>query len=311
MNVLVMGQSNAGRWFSCDMVGANAFVASCAVAGVQANILDAGFGGTALLPVKASYWLDQSPGAIYSQSIDLARACGPIDAVIWIQGEADASCGVGAADYAAALETLFGRIRADLGNVPIYLQPLMLDSGPESLEIRSAQLAVAAADPLVFVVEPSQQLPADPDMPIHFTAPAYSVIADQFANAILGSENSYVLGTGSADLMVGTDAPDRLYGDGGNDDLRGESCGDALLGEGGMDVLRGGLGADILSGGTNDDTVRGAGGCDLLYGDGGDDTLIGGPGADTLCGGAGRDYFVVDALDVILDFDPQRDVIVH
>jgi hypothetical protein len=86
------------------------------------------------------------------------------------------------------------------------------------------------------------------------------------------------------------------------------------------DVIHGGGGNDLIYARSGDDVVAGGNGHDRLFGGRGDDTLICGRGNDRLTGNIGYDTFRVGAYrrddagnrhgqDVIVDFDPSRDMI--
>jgi Ca2+-binding RTX toxin-like protein len=74
-------------------------------------------------------------------------------------------------------------------------------------------------------------------------------------------------------------------------------------------VLFGGQGVvDPVDG---DEILHGGGGNDRIYGNGGNDTIAGDAGSDTLFGGLGADTFYVGAGDLVMDFTPWEDAIVH
>lgn len=78
--------------------------------------------------------------------------------------------------------------------------------------------------------------------------------------------------------------------------------------------IYGGINNDTLSGNGGDDRLFGRLGDDNLSGGDGNDFIDGGAGGDVLAGGAGADFFAGDsfgdgALDVVTDFEAERDVI--
>lgn len=83
--------------------------------------------------------------------------------------------------------------------------------------------------------------------------------------------------------------------------LFGHHGDDVLMGGDGRDTLNGGAGNDMLFGGGGNDRLVGNTGDDTLYGGDGNDTLIGWLGADFMDGGNGSDYYMVDALDTVID----------
>ena len=103
-----------------------------------------------------------------------------------------------------------------------------------------------------------------------------------FENAISGSGNDRISGTGGANSMQGNAGNDFLRGLGGNDNLQG---GD------GNDSVRGHTGNDSVSGGAGFDTLTGEAGQDTLNGGADSDVLNGGLQADVLFGSSGSDRF--------------------
>ena len=135
-----------------------------------------------------------------------------------------------------------------------------------------------------------------------------TIVGDNAANFLEGSEQNDVIISGSGndsvlalagdDVVTGGDGDDSLKGDGGNDVLFGENGNDtldggfdndSLLGGDGNDVLDGSLDNDSLAGGAGDDLLEGSLGDDVLFGDAGNDTLQGSLDNDFLEGGAGDD----------------------
>jgi Ca2+-binding RTX toxin-like protein len=124
--------------------------------------------------------------------------------------------------------------------------------------------------------------------------------------------NDTIVGSGAADTLMGGQGDDLLFAGYLNTpfavtiDLVGSSDDAPAVLEGnlGNDFIVGGRGADLLVGGLGDDTLLGNDGADLLVGD---------FGSDVLTGGAGSDRFFLrpsDGLDIITDFEPERDLIV-
>ena len=115
--------------------------------------------------------------------------------------------------------------------------------------------------------------------------------------------NDVINGNNGDDTLRGGQGSDILRGGKDNDLLKGGDGHDQLFGGGENDVLLAGKKGDFLKGGSGDDDLRGHKGADQLFGGSGDDTLNGGPGADTLEGGEGADLFIIDTMDIILDFN--------
>jgi hypothetical protein len=184
MNILVLGQSNAARWFRNQALGSKGFNNAFANYGQPVNLVNAAVGGTSLLPgSKRGYWLDNNPGSLYANAIEAAKSAGKIDAAIWIQGEHESKNGANPADYESGLGSFFERLRGDLGDIPVYMQPLVL---PQHLTsgIREAQLSYASSNPFVNLIHPNMSKIESLDGN-HFTQPSYRRIAKKFANHML------------------------------------------------------------------------------------------------------------------------------
>ena len=83
---------------------------------------------------------------------------------------------------------------------------------------------------------------------------------------------------------------------------------DIISGGAGVDNIMGAEGTDFMFGGMGDDIVRGGKGDDVVVGNEGSDVLISGEGSDIYEFFA--DQFIAGDLDVILDFEIDRDAIV-
>ena len=305
MNVLVIGQSNGSRWFEQQELGAISFQSLLSDSlGEPVTLVNAAVGGTALLPVHSQNWTATGPSSLYQKAIDAAEDSGaPIDAIVWIQGEDDAEARVTAAAYSDGLADLIGRLRADLGDVPVLIQRLVIRQ-PGTDAINAGQTDYAAGDPDAFLygTMPPTEVIAGTD---HFTGSGYSFLADQAARALLdaiGTPASQPLdwGSSAADRMTGSADADRMHGNGGDDVLRSVGGSDYLYGGSGADFLFGSSGNDLLSGGSGSDRLSGGSGRDFLFGDYGRDHLI---------GGADRDTFFVNGGDRITDYQ-RREIIV-
>jgi Ca2+-binding RTX toxin-like protein len=298
VNVLVIGQSNAERWFGQHRLGATSFKSLLSASlGEPVTLVDAAVNGSALLPIKASNWTDDGAGSLYQAAIDAAAASGaPIDAVVWVQGEEEANAGVTANRYRNGLDDLIERLRADLGDVPVLIQRLLIPiSGMQA--INQGQAAYAAGDPdsVVYGSRPPTELLVPSE---HFTGSGYAFLADQAARALLDA-----IGAPSAQpLDLGSSAANSMTGDGGADRMYGKAGNDVLRGVGGSDYLYGGSGNDHVFGSSGNDLVSGGAGNDRLFGSGGRDFLFGDHGRDVLSGGAGRDVFIVNGGDLISDY---------
>jgi Ca2+-binding RTX toxin-like protein len=307
MDVLVIGQSNASNWshdLSFSPAHANTFVwtgdnwgraqGEGAVAftatltestGEPVRVVNAAVGGSALLPVGGDAWLSTGASSPYGKMLSAVAASGlKPAAIVWIQGEDDAGAGVSTADYLHGLETLFGRLSAKFGNVPVVIQPLILpQTGKEA--IVAAQDAYVASHSNTHLVEPTVELLGRDRL--HFTPVSYNVLGDLTARELLSALSK---SPGASDV-------DRVYGGAGNDQVTGTDGNDVLLGAQGNDRLVAGAGSDLLSGGSGDDVLRGGPGSDLLTGDSGRDSFV---FADAPASGADR----------VTDFTPGADRLV-
>lgn len=94
-------------------------------------------------------------------------------------------------------------------------------------------------------------------------------------------------GTGN-DLIFGGAGVDALGGSDGNNVIFGEAGGDLIAAGTGNDTINGGAGNDDINAGNGTNTIRGDEGNDILTGGNGINILFGGLGNDTLGGGAGQ-----------------------
>ncbi|WP_204115205.1 calcium-binding protein [Shimia biformata] len=147
-----------------------------------------------------------------------------------------------------------------------------------------------------------------------------------------GGADDVLTGLGGDDTLHGNDGNDLINGDAGNDEMIGGKGDDSLIGGDGNDTLNAWAGDDSLKGLDGSDKLTGQQGNDTVLGSSGDDTIVGGQGNDSLNGGKGHDivnggegadtvegWAGIDIFqfenghiaegDVILDFEPGRDVI--
>lgn len=184
-------------------------------AGVPAVLVKHAVGGTDL----ASYWYpgatpdaaDAGPG--FSVLVDtMEAAAAALDAAgtpwtwagfVWMQGESDALDAGKSAAYEANLTRLIASVRAVSGEpaLPAAIGLISRESiWTYTDTVRSAQQAVADADPAVVTVE-SDDLPRNELDLAHYDGPSNRVLGARFARALL---------TG-VDVPAGTDAPVALF----------------------------------------------------------------------------------------------------
>ncbi|MEG4630731.1 hypothetical protein QUB56_14115 [Microcoleus sp. AR_TQ3_B6] len=95
-----------------------------------------------------------------------------------------------------------------------------------------------------------------------------------------GTNDRFIYGTNSNDVLTGTGIFGKYYNNNGNHTYY---CGD------GNDIVSAGTGNDIIFGGAGVDALSGSDGNNLIFGDAGSDLIAAGTGNDTINGGAGDD----------------------
>ncbi len=343
--VFTIGQSNIERWYSTPtalgstagtyMMQANGTIGAvqgaaaayfaanyAAEAGVPVLMVAAAKGGTALTQAADKgngYWLDTSQGSLYSNALALlARVGGRAEAVLWAQGETDASSGAGISQsvYATALNTFMNRVLADFGVDKVLIQEIgpRGDNGDTYDAVRAAQHEVADAMAGVDIGALTTDLNTIEDG-IHLSGASRVMAADRLLDGALrlagvrltrtvrnggassdtlagGGDRDEIHGLDGNDVILGEAGSDALFGDGGNDTIRGGSGTDLIRGDAGDDSIDGGADADVISGGNGNDLIDGGSGSDEVWADAGDDTVIGGVGNDVLYAGGGTDTAV-------------------
>jgi hypothetical protein len=183
--VAAAGQSNAFNWFIGQRDGLEAFLQTAASAGVDVTLVNAAVGSRGLVAGSDVLWTDFD-GALYQGLLSEVGAR-HLDALIFVQGEQDASVHVSSPDYLAGLQALAARARADFGpGLVIVITELRTPpdrADADYAEIRVAQAAFVANDTHAVLVSVDQQLAYFGG--IHFTGPSYSVLADASARATL------------------------------------------------------------------------------------------------------------------------------
>ncbi|MDP2316045.1 MAG: sialate O-acetylesterase [Pseudomonadota bacterium] len=107
---------------------------------------------------------------------------------VWMQGETDARYAATAAAYEANLTQLLASVREETNTpeLPTVLGLIACDEMCEWFEdVRTAQIAVADADPNTVAVE-TFDLPLSVTDEIHYDGPSIRVVGERFAQALLG-----------------------------------------------------------------------------------------------------------------------------
>jgi pimeloyl-ACP methyl ester carboxylesterase len=103
-----------------------------------------------------------------------------------------------------------------------------------------------------------------------------------------GDGDDIVYGGTGSDIIFGGAGVDALGGSDGNNLIFGEAGGDSIAAGTGNDTINGGAGDDNINAGNGRNTIRGDEGNDVLTGGNGINILFGGLGNDSLGGGAGQ-----------------------
>ncbi|MDP3749254.1 MAG: sialate O-acetylesterase [Phenylobacterium sp.] len=263
-----------------------------------------------------------------------------VGAIIWMQGETDATDLAKANAYQANLTNLFAQMRAQWGDADtsIYFGQISTQSNfAYEGTVQLAEANVDSADANAFMTI-TDAFAMQSDL-VHFSGSgqvslggglyanydtAVSVTGGSGADTLIGRGGlDSLFGGDGADKLVGGDAYDYLHGNQGNDlasggngddwvlggqgadTVSGEAGNDLVRGDAGNDTVYGNFGNDTVEGGVGDDTVRGGQGDDVVSGGDGADWLAGDRGADTVTGGIGADTFYGTAgigVDRITDF---------
>jgi Ca2+-binding RTX toxin-like protein len=99
--------------------------------------------------------------------------------------------------------------------------------------------------------------------------------------------HTYNVGDGDDIVSAGTGS-DIIFGGAGVDALGGSDGNNLIFGEAGGDLIAAGTGNDTINGGAGDDNINAGNGNNTIRGDEGNDVLTGGLGNDSLEGGAGQ-----------------------
>lgn len=219
-----------------------------------------------------------------------------VDAILWNQGEQDAIDAAKASAYQTNLTNLISQARSAWGEASTAFIQAELSTTPGLAfddDVRAAQVAVDAADGLVWTVD-TDALVFQADQ-LHYSAAdavamgnAYYDIFRNAARVFNGTSGAdTITAEAGADSLAGGAGADWIFADANNDWLQGNQGADTLYGGSGTDTVIGGADNDVLRGGQGDDILEGANGSDLIFGDKGNDLVRGGAGADTFVIGTG------------------------
>ena len=103
-----------------------------------------------------------------------------------------------------------------------------------------------------------------------------------------GTNDRFIYGTNSNDVLTGTGIFAKYYNNNGNHTYYFGDGDDIVSAGTGSDTINGGAGDDNINAGNGNNTIRGDDGNDVLTGGNGINTLFGGLGNDSLGGGAGQ-----------------------
>ena len=103
-----------------------------------------------------------------------------------------------------------------------------------------------------------------------------------------GTNDRFIYGTNSNDVLTGTGIFGKYYNNNGNHTYYFGDGDDIVSAGTGSDTINGGAGDDNINAGNGDNTIRGDDGNDVLTGGNGINILFGGLGNDTLGGGTGQ-----------------------
>ena len=223
-----------------------------------------------------------------------------VGAILWMQGETDASDAAKASAYQSNLANLFSQMRLQWGDAEtsIFLGQISTKSNfAYEAAVQAAQYNVDLADSNTFMTV-TDSFGMQPD-DIHFSRLGQESLGGGFydnyelpVSATGGAGADTLIGRGGEDSLSGGDGSDRLAGGDSHDVMNGNIGDDVIQGGNGDDWVLGGQGADMISGEAGADLVRGDAGNDQVYGNAGADTIDGGVGNDTARGGQGEDSLV-------------------
>lgn len=323
--VLLAGQSNA------DLPGVDAGVfAALSRSGDGFVVVKVAEGGVSLLPSAQRDWSPAS-GELFTDLVTRARtAVAEVTArgyrtsldLLWVQGEADVA--VAPDTYRAALAGFVDALRRELGDALEVTIALLPFAG----NVRTGQLAYAAADPRVATIE---TLGAGTIDGIHYDQQTAEAIGERFvdlrgltaAPAALNTIGigpvgtlrddadgiTFVIHPYGAGRFEGDDRPDTVTGGAGSDWIETGGGSDMVNGGGGADRIDTGEGGDTIDAGYGDDHVSAGDGGDYVLGRFGDDRIDGGDGDDTVIGGWGDDRLFGGAGDDVLAGEQGRDTL--
>lgn len=317
--IILAGQSNAA-YAGID----NAIIDRLTARGGAFEFVKVAAGGSGLSNNPGVDWSPSSVGELFANlvaAIQLAaanvRAQGhnPVFSILWVQGEADTW--QSAASYGTMLTQFIAALRAAIGSpdATFYISGLPADGN-----VRTAQLAVADADPNVQFIDTRGATTWDG---VHYDHATTDRIALDFLNysslslPVVSGYHSRLAALDVRDrgsrvdvitpefldtVFVSDDRPHTIYAGNGDDTLTTGAGDDVIYAGGNNDIVHSGGGNDLIElghhddqawGGSGNDTIRGQLGSDTLYGEDGDDTLDGGAQNDLIHGGDGWDVLVV------------------
>jgi len=178
-------------WTANTGAGAVTFAnAMTAALGVPVGLVDTGYNAAALTLEglrSGGYWLDLAGAPYTIWQARVTAAGGKVEALLWLQGEADGFQSVAGSTYSAGLVTLFSRLRTylDQAGLPIFLAPLPRTTHPEADDaawnvINDCILAAESATQIV--AADTWDLPLGDT--VHYSATGYATLALRMALSV-------------------------------------------------------------------------------------------------------------------------------
>lgn len=182
---------NGSGWAANTGAGAIAFAnAMTSALGVPVGVIDAGVSGASLTTEGSrgfGIWLETGGAPYTTWQARVTAAGGKLEALLWLQGEADAFQAVAGATYTAGLATMLSRMRTYLSqaSLPVFLTPLPRTSHADADDAAWNTIndcIIAAGTSTEIVAADTWDLPlADT---VHYSDIGYSTLAGRIALSV-------------------------------------------------------------------------------------------------------------------------------